>query len=795
MRGGQSRVVVLEGEAGLGKTALLEYAADRAAGFRSARASGMESEMELAYAGLHQLCSPMLDQIDTLPAPQGEALAAAFGLSTGDAPDPFLIGLAVLSLLAGAAEERPLLCLIDDAQWLDVASVEVLAFVARRLQAESVACLFALRDSPKSDRFDGLPHMSLEGLSADDSSALLRSATPGPIDERVLDRIISETRGNPLALLELPRGLSAAELAGGFGLPPQRPLPGRIERSFHERIGSLPMPTQRLLLIAAADPTGEERLLWQAADLLGIGEEAASAAEDAGLVTFGHRVTFRHPLVRSAVYRMAPDQRRREAHRALAEATDPERDPDRRAWHRAEATLAPDEGVADELERSAERAAARGGLAAAAAFLERATTLTPDVSRRTERALRAAQAEHDAGASNRALRLIDTAEAGSLDEAQRGRSERLRAQIAFAVRRGDDAPLLLLNAARRLEVLDPQLARETYLEALAAAIFAGRLGDSPTIREVAEAAASAPPASVPPRAIDLLLDGLAKRFTDGYAAGLAGLQRALRAFSREDPEAGDRVRWLWLACRVAPDVWDDERWHQLADRQMQLARQAGALAILPVAATYRAGVHVHAGEFASASELIHEANDISKAIGSPPLMYTSLVLAAWRGDEEHAAPLIEAGLRDAAERGEGRAVTLAQYATAVLCNGLARYEPALASAQRACEYDDLGLFGWALVELVEAASRSGEPEVAADALVRLSERTELSAGDWALGLQARSRAFVSVGSSAESAYAEAIDRLGRCRIKVHLARSSGVRRMAASRTPPGRREGATPDGA
>ena len=770
-RGGHSGVLVLRGEAGVGKSALLEYTREAASEFRVTQAAGVESEMELPFAGLHQLCATLLDRLDRLPPPQRDALGTAFGLTSGTRPDRFLVGLASLSLLSDAVDQEPLLCLIDDAQWLDQSSAQVLAFVARRLKAESIALFFAEREPVELDSLAGLPELRLEGLSDVHARELLGSVVSGPLDERVAERIVAETHGNPLALLELPHGSSAVDLAGGFELTAALPLPNLIEESFRERVERLPAESRRLLLVAAAEPIGDPALLWQAAERLELGPEAAAPAEAAGLLTLGVRVTFRHPLLRSAIYGAASPEERRSAHRALAAATDPKIDPDRRAWHRAQATLAPDEEVAAELERSADRARARGGLTAAAAFLERSAALTPDPSLRARRELTAAQAKHEAGAPTAALKLLAATDEGPLDELQRARLERLRAQLAFALRRGSDAPPLLLAAAKRLEPLDAGLARETFLEALAAAIFAGRLGGGRGVLEVAEAARAAPPAPQPARTIDLLLDGLASRFTDGYAAGVLPLRQALDAVSRDEGHSEDDIHWLWLACRIAPDLWEDETWHELAARQLQLARDAGALSVLPLAATYRAGVHVHAGEFAAAAALIEEADAITEATGNAPLGYTSLVLAAWRGREAEALELIEASREDAAGRGEGRAITLAEYATAVLYNGLGRYREALAAAQRASEHDDLGLFGWALIELVEAAARDREPQLAADALELLSERTGLTGTDWALGIEARSRALLDEGQGAEDLYLEATERLGRCRIKVHLARA------------------------
>jgi DNA-binding CsgD family transcriptional regulator len=774
VRGGQSRVLVLRGEAGVGKTALLDYLHGQASGFRVARVAGVESEMELAFAGLHQLCTPMLGGLAGLPGPQRDALSTVLGLSTGQAPDRLLVGLAVLGLLSEVAGERPLLCVVDDAQWLDRASAQALGFVARRLAAEPVGLVSAAYDP--GGELAGLPELPVAGLPDGEARALLDSVTPGRLDERVRDRIIAETRGNPLALLELPRGLSAAELAGGFGIPGAPPLASRIERSFLRRLQSLPVTTQRLLLAAAAEPTGDVTVLCRAVGQLGIGADAVAPAEAAGLIEIGTRVRFRHPLLRAAVYRAAALPDRREVHRALAAATDPDADPDRRAWHRAHAATGPDEAVAGELERSAARAQGRGGVAAAAAFLQRSAELTPDPAERGARALAAARATFAAAAPDTAYQLLAMAELGQLDELQRAELARLRAQMAFAERHGSNAPRLLLDAATKLEPLDSGLARETYLEALGAAIFAGRLDCGLSVREAAEAARTAPPAPQPPRPVDLLLDGVATRLTEGYVASVPPLRRALDAL-RQDGRGEDGITgWLWLACPVAPEpiapeLWDDATWHELTARAVRLARQAGALGVLPVALTYRAGVHVHAGEFSAAAGLIEEADAITAAAGGAPLRYTALMLAAWQGEEARTLELIEASVQDATARGEGRALGLAGYATAVLYNGLGGYQAALAGARRACGHEDLGFYGWSLAELVEAGARSGASEEASAALRQLSERAAAAGSQWALGIAARSRALLSDGPAADALYREAIDRLGRCRIAVQLARA------------------------
>ena len=576
-RAGRSGALVMRGEPGVGKTALLDWMIGSAAGLRVVRVAGVESEMELAFAALQQLCAPMLGLLEGLPDPQRDALGVAFGLSTGAAPDRFLVGLAVLGLLSEVAEQQPLLCVIDDAQWLDRASAQALAFAARRLLAEPAVLVFATREPGEELR--GLPELLVGGLREGDAQELLSSVIKGPLDERVRDRIVAETQGNPLALLELPHGVAGVFSVSGVAGAPG--VPGRIEDSFRRRLEVLPATTQRLMLIAAAEPAGEPTLVWRAAERLGIGAEALAPAADAGLLVIGERVTFRHPLVRSAAYRAVPPPDRRAAHRALAGATDPQADPDRRAWHRAQATLGPDEDVASELERSASRAQARGGLAAAAAFLERAAALTLDPARRAERALAAAQAKFQAGAFDATLGLLATAEAGPPDELRSARADRLRGQIAFASSRGTDAPPLLLKAAREFEPLDPRLARETYLDALAAATFAGRLALGGGMREVAEAARMAPPPSGPPRGPDLLLDGLALVICEGYPAGVPVLRRAVSTFRGTDVSTEEELRWLWLACRAALIVWVDASFDLLSDRQVTLARDAGALTDAP----------------------------------------------------------------------------------------------------------------------------------------------------------------------------------------------------------------------
>jgi DNA-binding CsgD family transcriptional regulator len=774
VRAGGSRVLVVRGEPGVGKSALLDYLAGRAPGCRVVRAVGVESEMELAFAGLHQLLAPVLDHLEGLPGPQREALRTTFGLSAGPAPDRFLVGLAVLGLLSEVASERPLICVVDDEQWLDRASVQALGFVARRLAAEPVGLVFAAR-IPGAE-LARLPELPVEGLAEEDARAQLESALTGPVDARVRDLIVAETRGNPLALLELPRGLSPAELAGGFGLAEAGPLPGRIEDSFRRQLKGLPEETQRLLQLAAADPSGDPLLVWRAAERLGIPAQAATQAVRAGLVEFGARVQFRHPLARSAAYRSASVQQMQEVHGALAGATDPAADPDRRAWHRAQAAAGPDEDVAAELERSAARARDRGGLAAAAAFLERAALLTPDPVRRAQRLLAAARAKREAGALDAALGLLVAAEAGPADARQAAEMEWLRGQIAFDQYRGSDAARLLLSAARRFEPVNVRLARETHLDALGAALVAGDLGRPGGVREAAEAARAAPPGPDPPGAVDVVLDALALRLTEGHAAAAAALTRALEVLVSLDVGVGEARRWLWLvggrASRiVAVQLWDFESGYALAARQVRVAREAGALVHLQIALNYLGLLHVLAGELRAAERLIDEDRLIAEATGNPPVGYAAMMLAAWQGREQEASELIQATIQEATPRGAGVLAGSAEYSRAVLYNGLGRYQAARDAVQQAFERDDV-MFGYlVVVELAEAAARTGEMTLVQAALDWLSERTRVTPTEWVLGIEARVRALLGVGEAPDRCYRESVERLGRTPIRAELARS------------------------
>ena len=759
--------MVVRGEAGCGKSALLDYVAARSDGCRLDRADGVESEMELPFAKLHQLCMPVLDRVDGLPAPQGDALRTAFGLSDGRQPDAFLVGLAVLTLLSDVAETQPLICLVDDAHWLDHASALVLAFVARRLEAESIVLVFAERDENALDELNGLPELHVGGLSPADSRELLSSSRLGRLDERVLDRIVAESRGNPLALLELPRGVSSASLAGGFAVADSFPLASRVEASFRRRVDRLPPETQRLLLVGAAEPTGDPVLLSRACANLGISVEAAAPAETADLIAIDARVTFRHPLLRSAIYRAAPPDERRSAHRALAGATDPALDPDRRAWHRAHASVEPDEEVARELVVSAGRAQARGGLAAAAAFLGRAAELTIDPVLRVQRALAAAEASLQAGAFEAALELLAMAEAGTLDELQHARINLLRGRIASALSFGAGATQLLA-AARQLEPLDIDLARATYLEAWGTALAAGELARAGTLRDVSRAARAAPPSPQDSHPSDLLLDGLAQLMDEGLGAAAPTLRQAVSAF-RDDERV---LQWGAMAASAAAALWDMESFDVIITRQLQLARAAGALPLLATALQGAGIVLSWTGDFRGAASVVAEADAVTGATGVHIAPYGAMLLAAYQGPEDESSALLKTTIEDATASGEGLGVQYARWATAVLCNGLGRYEEALAAARQASDaVPELFVSHWALAELVEAGVRTGNAVLAAEAAEQLVEATSPSGSDWGLGIAARSRALVSDGDAAQTLYVEAITRLRRTPLRPELARA------------------------
>ncbi|MGO9383049.1 MAG: AAA family ATPase, partial [Mycobacterium sp.] len=770
VRGGRSAVLVLRGEAGIGKTALLGYLTGRAAGFSVARCMGVESEMELAFTGLHDLCAPMLSCLDALEEPQRAALSVALGLASGEPAESFLVALAALNLLAQAAEDRPLLCVVDDVQWLDQATAGVLGFVGRRLLAEPVGLVFAARTTSVSeDPLAGLPDLRLFGLDERSACALLVSVTTGRIDESVRRRILEEAHGNPLALREL----GVVDFAGGFALPDSVSVPRRIEDQYLTRLRGLPQATQRLVLVAAADPVGDPALLQRAAQTLGLQIDAVDLAVDAGLLDIGAGVRFRHPLLRSAVYGAAEEEERRAVHAALAEVTDPQLDPDRRAWHRAYAAVAADEEVAAELIGSADRAQRRGGVAAAAAFWERAVALTPDPARRAERALVAAEAKYAAGDFVATKNLLAAAEIGPLDQQGHARLERMRVQtefglqLAFLNNRGSDAPLLLLQAAQRLLPLDPVLALETLLEGLVMGLYTARLAAGGGVAEVARAAKSVPLGPAPAHPL-LLLRGLAVRVLDGYVAAAPLLKEALRLY-RAQPVQLDALCHPY--CLVVAELWDDDAWFELANGQVQLARSSGTLSWLPVALGWLSEFHVRAGEFAEAEALISEWQTLDPGIGELILQYDAVLLAAWRGDTAHATDIFEKMIAAGYRRGEGSALSYVDFAKSVLYNGLAEYDRAAEAAHNAVGTNDFLVSTWALPELVEAAARSGQRTRAAEACERLSEMAAAS-GTYSLrGAAALARALVADGDVAEEFYREAIELVTGTRMVSQLARA------------------------
>jgi DNA-binding CsgD family transcriptional regulator len=774
-RQGRSGVLVIRGEPGIGKTALLDEALRQAKGFRTIHITGAESEMELPYAGLQQVCGRLTKFFDQLPDLQKKALSVALGIVEGDLPDRLMVGLALLTLLSVAGADRPTLCVVDDGQWVDSVSMQALAFVARRVLADPVALIFAVRDGGSDRELAGQPELMLRGLDDQDAHRLLATMVPGRVDELVRANIVAEAGGNPLALMEFCKASTPQELAGGYGLANAKPLTTRIERTFGRRLRELPAETSTLLLIAAVEPAGRAEWVWAAAGLLGMGADTAKAAEEADLITVDEGIHFRHPLIRAALYADASVSDRRRVHGALAQAVVGTVADECRAWHRAHAAERPDEGIAEELVRSAERARARGGAAAAAVFLACAANLSVDPNRRAERALDAAQAKLDAGAPEAAAALLAMARDVLVDdEFLSARDELLRAKLAFAASRGNDAPPLLLRAAKRLEHFDTSLSRETYLEAVMASVLVGGLGIGPHNSAAAAAVeARAAPAAAPPlRAVDLMLDGLIVRFTEGHSSAAPLLKNAIGEFLREEETGIADARWHDITHRVCLDLFDQDAYSFLVLRQVAALRAAGALTLLPVTLVTEAGLCVTSGEFERAESLLAEAQTIVTATGgSPARSSIDCYLAAYRGQEQPCRELVDATIHNAKARGQGFEVATSLYALAILFNGSGRYSDALAAASAGAHFDDIGIGGYLLCELIEAATRCGERAVAGEALDRLVERARASGTATALGMAARSTALTSEGPAAEAAYREAIAHLGCSPVTLYLART------------------------
>ena len=757
---GESRVLVVRGDAGVGKSALLDYVTNAAGGMQSLTAVGVESEMELPFAALHQLCAPLLGRLDGIPEPQRIALETVFGVRTAAPPDRFLVGLAALSLLSAASEDGPLLCVVDDAQWVDRASAQTLGFVARRLLAESILLVFGTRNPV--DELVGLPELEVSGLGAAAAGELLDSVARARLDRRIRDRIVAETRGNPLALLELPRGLSMTQMAGGLGLLQPESLPGRIEESFLARIEALSGETRRLLLIAAAEPVGDPVVMWRAAEELGVMAGATDAGGVDGLLTVSERVTFRHPLVRSAVYRAASPEERRVVHSALAAATDATADPDRHAWHRAAATTRPDDGVAAELESAAARARARGGLAAAAAFLERSAALSTEVTRRDGRAISAARTSMDAGDFTGARRLLGALRDRPLSELHDVEAELLEGQLAFVAGPGPDAPGPLLSAARRLEALDVDSARETYMIAWQAAVFAGHGAAPEVLTEICRGALALPSPGGERRPVGLLLEGLALLVLEGRAGAAEQLREAGRVFALGDISLTDVLHWGPAATAASNAVWDFHATSAIARRHVETLRQVGALGQLPVQLTALAAATTWLGDFAETEALVSEAAAVAAATGSQLAPYAELQLRSLQGNESAASGLITMMIDQADQGGQGLAATTAHWCAAVLHNGLAHYETAAEEALLATVMSvDPWVEMWALPELIEATARLGDMERARRSLTRLMTLTQHCETPLADGVTLRSRAVVEQSEAADALYLDAIERLVR----------------------------------
>jgi DNA-binding CsgD family transcriptional regulator len=776
VRHGLSGTLVLRGEAGIGKTALLEWAIGSANDFRVVRALGIESEMELGFAGLHQLVVPFLSRLERLPTPQRHALASAFGLIAGGPPDRFQVGLATLTLLADAAADEPLLCVIDDTQWLDLESAEVLGFVARRLYADRIAFLFAIRE-PTERRVSlaGLAELPVGGLTDPDAHALVASVATGPVDGQVSQRIIAETQGNPLAILELTAELTPRQLGNTMLLPDPLPIGSRLQQRFIRQLKGVPAATQTLLLLAAAEPSGDAVVLWRAAKALGLDRRALAPAEANRLLVVGPQVAFRHPLIRSAIYYSAPAAERRRMHEELAAATDTTTDPDRHAWHRAAAAIEPDEDVAAELAQCGQRAQRRGSYSSAAAFLSRAAELTPDPGIRAQRLVAGAEGALMTGAPDRAQALLDEAMPELKDPLQHARARSLDGGVRVALGHGGETASILLEAARSMAPFDVTLARQTLLAALEGAIYIHPAMTGPVLREIAYQAKALPPRQTPARPPDFLLDGYAALIMNGYPTGAPLLRQAIQPMANAELDATDGIRWLGLVSLAAQSLFDDVALHRLATRWVRLAREHAALTILPIALSYLSGAELAAGRLKECESLGEQSREISAATGNPGMLGAAArgnaYLLAWRGKEAEARSRAAAQLVNALERGQTGLVHFARYALMVLELGLGRYQAALENALPVYEDDPPAAGSWVLPNLVEAAARSGRESVARDALNRLTERAEVSGTPLALGLLARTRALLAMDAEPEAFYRESIDQLGRCTARPELARS------------------------
>jgi DNA-binding CsgD family transcriptional regulator/tetratricopeptide (TPR) repeat protein len=758
---GRGGSLTLLGEPGIGKSAVLDAATTRLDGWRVLRATGSEFESDVPYSALHQLCAPVLDRLAGLPRPQRLALEAVFGVG-GVGPDPLLVGIAVLGLLLGPDRgPQPVCCVVDDVQWVDACSRRVLAFVARRIAAEPVAVVFAARTADAVPDLGDLPRLELGGLSDVDAAELLRRTGRTGLDDEVRDRVVAEARGNPLVLLELE--------VGPWGLPADGDRrPGRaldaVADQFARRVEALPGPTRQLVGLAAVEPVGDLAILRRAATLLGLDVDRFDAAEEAGLVELGPRLRFRHPLVRAGAYRSTAPGWRRRAHAALAEATDPARDPDRCAWHRAHAVTGVDERVAEQLAASADRARSRGGWAAAAAMLDRAVELTPDPSRQGDRLLAAARMRLSAGEPGAARALVDQAERRPLAGSAPGEARLLRALVDFHVGRSLESTSALVDAAAGLP---PDRARETYLEAFASAMWVDRQPGG--LRRLALRIRERVPVRTPPRPLDLLLDALLEQALRPAGEAVPAMLRAVREVRAAASVSDAGPWWMELAFQMAMDLHDVDAAHDISSRQVELARRQGAYAVLPQALRYHAVGLTALGRFAEATAAFGEARVIDEAAGTLNLAFAELIHLAWRGDRDGFDELT-ALVRKRIGRAE---VVTEYYATAVLANGLGEYDTALQTALTAtAELEGGSYVVWHLdLELVEAAARAGRPEVAGAALARIGARAQAHPANWPVAAHLLARALLEPGDPADELYREAIDRLAETGARVFLARA------------------------
>ncbi|MFI5728515.1 AAA family ATPase [Kribbella sp. NPDC051587] len=745
---GHGGAVVVLGEAGIGKSTLIETVTERLDGWLVLRADGTEFERDLPYAALHQLCSPVIEARTGLPDVQRQALESVFGLAAGTTPSPLMVGLAVLGLLNEL--QQPLCCVVDDVQWIDAGTRQALAFVARRISSEGIALILAGR--PDGAGFSDLPQLPLTGLDEKEAQALLRSTGRAGLDSDVLDRILAEAHGNPLALLEFD-GASGGQRRG---------VVEELEAEFTRRVRRLPEATQLLLSLAAAEPVGDLGLLRRAAKRLDLTLAAAAEAEDEELVMLGPRLRFRHPLVRSAAYQSATPGVRRRLHAALADATDVETDPDRRAWHRAHAVIDTDEEVATELTQAAERTQLRGDFASAAAFLERAAQLSPEPVEQAARLLAAAGLRLKLGTFSEAGELLTQAERRPLDAAQRAQVKLQRATIDVYVTRSPEATAALVSAAPDL---GPEDATGTYIEAFSSAMFIDRMPGR--LRQLGARIRAQVPPCENPRPADLLLTALLDQAMLPVDEAVPAMCRAVDSF--RTAELADPW-WMELACMMALDLRDSEATDEISAHQVELARRQSALAILPQALKFQAVTKTMFGRFDEAEAELAEAAAIDEAAGSLSLAFADVILAAWRGNTEEFDE-VRASIQNRVERDE---LVAELYAAAVLRNGLGDYTAALEAGLTAYAERELGSYViWPFdSELVEAAARAGQPEAAAPALDQLARLARTNPTPWAVAHHLLAQALLDPTSpDTDSRFQEAIDLLAQTDVRAQHARA------------------------